>query len=77
MGLSYGLLHEGQLLNAPLVLGIGLSVGAVMLFTVYSTHRQAASAPAAARTPLRLYLYAGAYSVLVGGGVFFVRYLGV
>jgi hypothetical protein len=56
MGLSYGLLHEGQLLNAPLVLGIGLSFGAVMLFTVYSTHRQAASAPAAARTPLRLYL---------------------
>jgi hypothetical protein len=56
MGLSDGLLHVGQLLNAPLVRGIGLRVGAVMLITVYSTHRQAASAPAAARTPLRLYL---------------------
>ena len=36
MGLSYTLLHEGQFLNARLVLGIGVSLGAVLLFTVHS-----------------------------------------
>jgi hypothetical protein len=77
MGLSYGLLHEGQFLNARLLLGIGLSVGAVIGFTVHSTHAQPTSEPVPERTPLRLYLYAGAYSLLVGGGVFFMRYLGV
>ena len=77
MGLSYGLLHEGQFLNARLVLGMGLSVGAVLLCTVHSAPPQPASEPGSARTPRRLYLYAGAYSLLVGGGVFFMRYLGV
>jgi hypothetical protein len=77
MGLSYGILHEGQFLNARLLLGIGLSVGAVIGFTVHSTHAQPPSEPSAARPPRRLYLYAGAYSLLVGGGVFFMRYLGV
>ena len=77
MGLSYGLLHEGQFLNTRLLLGIGLSVGAVIGFTVHSAHAQPTSEPAAARPPRRLYLYAGTYSLLVGGGVFFMRYLGV
>jgi hypothetical protein len=77
MGLSYGLLHEGQFLNTRLLLGMGLSVGAVIGFTFHSAHHQPASAPAATRTPRRLYLYAGTYSLLVGGGVFFMRYLGV
>jgi hypothetical protein len=77
MGLSYGLLHEGQFLNTCLLLGIGLSVGAVIGFTVHSTQAPPTSAPAAARPPRRLYLYAGTYSLLVGGGVFFMRYLGV
>jgi hypothetical protein len=27
------------------------------------------------RTPLRLYVYAGAYSLLLGGSVFFMRHL--
>src|ERR671937_693792 len=76
MGLSYGLLHEGQFLNARLLLGIGLSVGAVIGFTVNSTHAPPTSAPVAARPPRRRYLYTGAYSLLVGGGVFFMRYLG-
>jgi hypothetical protein len=77
MGLSYVVLHEGQLLNARMLGGIGLSVGAVIGFTVHSAHPQPPGEQAAARTPLRLYLYAGAYSLLVGGGVFFMRYLGV
>jgi hypothetical protein len=77
MGLSYGLLHEGQFLNTRLLLGMGLSVGAVIGFTFHSAHHQPASAPAATRTPRRLYLYAGTYSLLVGGGVFFMRYPGV
>jgi hypothetical protein len=76
MGLSYGLLHEGQFLNARIVLGIGVSVGAVILFTVHGAQQQGQE-QAAARLPKRLYVYAGAYSILLGGGVFFMRYLGV
>ena len=77
MGLSYVILHEGQFLNARMLLGIGLSVGAVIGFTVHSAHPQTCGEQASARTPLRLYLYAGAYSLLLGGSVFFMRYLGV
>jgi hypothetical protein len=77
MGLSYGVLHEGQFLNSRMLLGIGLSVGAVVGFTVHSAHAQPEGEQAAARTPLRLYLYAGVYSLLLGGSVFFMRYLGV
>jgi hypothetical protein len=76
MGLSYTLLHEGQFLNARLGLGIGVSLGAVILFTVHSYYQQAQE-PTTKRLPMRLYLYAGAYSVLLGLGLFFMRYLGV
>jgi hypothetical protein len=76
MGLSYTLLHEGQFLNARLVLGIGVSLGAVLLFTVHS-YSQQAQEPTTKRLPMRLYLYAGAYSVILGLGLFFIRYLGV
>lgn len=76
MGLSYTLLHEGQFLNARLVLGIGVSLGAVILFTVHS-YSQQAQEPTTKRLPMRLYLYAGAYSVILGLGLFFMRYLGV
>src|ERR687885_66280 len=54
MGLSYSLLHEGQFLNARLVVGIGVSLGAVILFTVHSYHQQAQE-PTAERLPMRLY----------------------
>jgi hypothetical protein len=77
MGLSYGLLHEGQFLNARMLLGIGVSVGAVILFTVHGAHPEPPSQETPERLPLRLYLYAGAYSILLGFGVFFMRYLGV
>jgi hypothetical protein len=77
MGLSYALLHEGQFLNARMLLGIGLSVGAVILFTVHGAHQEYPSKEAHERIPLRLYLYAGAYSIMLGFGVFFMRYLGV
>src|SRR5919199_5905086 len=76
MGLSYTLLHEGQFLNARLVLGIGVSLGAVILFTVHS-YSQQAQEPTTQRLSMRLYLYAGAYSVILGLGLFFMRYLGV
>ena len=76
MGLSYGLLHEGQFLNVRIVLGIGVSVGAVILFTIHGSQQQA-QAQAPERLPKRWYGYAGAYSLLLGGGVFFMRYLGV
>jgi hypothetical protein len=76
MGLSYILLHEQQFLNARIGVGIGLSVGAVILFTVHG-HRQQATPATPERLPKRLYLYAGAYSVLLGVGAFFMRYLGV
>jgi hypothetical protein len=77
MGLSYVVLRAGQFLNARMLLGIGLSVGAVIGFTVHKAHPQPTDEQASARTPLRLYLYAGAYSLLLGGSVFFMRYLGV
>jgi hypothetical protein len=77
MGLSYGLLHEGQFLNARMLLGIGVSVGAVVLFTVHGAHPEPPSKETPERIPLRLYLYAGAYSVMLGFGLFFMRYLGV
>ena len=60
-----------------MLLGIGLSVGVVIGFTVHSAHPQPLGEQASMRTPLRLYLYAGAYSLLLGGSVFFMRYLGV
>jgi hypothetical protein len=77
MGLSYALLHEGQFLNTRMLLGIGLSVGAVILFTVHGAQAEPPSKEAPARVPLRLYLYAAAYSVMLGFGVFFMRYLGL
>ena len=73
MGLSYVVLHEGQFLNTRMLLGIGLSVGAVVGFTVYSVYPQPRGEQASTHTPLRLYLYAGAYSLLIGGSVFFMR----
>jgi hypothetical protein len=48
MGLSYGLLHEGQFLNVRIVLGIGVSVGAVILFTIHGSQEQAPRAPSEA-----------------------------
>src|SRR5918997_6529321 len=55
MGLSYVLLHEGQFLNTCMLLGIGLSVGAVVGFTVHSAQAQPVGVPTAARPPRRLY----------------------
>jgi hypothetical protein len=77
MGLSYSLLHEGQFLNAGMVVGVLLSVGAVVLFTVHGYYKEPPRADTPARLSRRLYLYAGAYSVMLGFGVFFMRYLGV
>jgi len=77
MGLSYAILHEGQFLNVRMLLGIVVSVGAVILFTVHGAHQKHPSKEAREHTPLRLYLYAGAYSVMLGFGLFFMRYLGV
>jgi hypothetical protein len=39
MGLSYGLLGEGQFLNTRIVLGMGASVAAVSLFTVHGSRK--------------------------------------
>ena len=77
MGLSYAILHEGQFLNARIIVGVTVGVGAVILFTVHGAHQEHPSTEAREHTPLRLYLYAGAYSVMLGFGLFFIRYLGV
>jgi hypothetical protein len=77
MGLSYGLLGEGQFLNLRIILGIALSVSAVILFTAHNSRKGQAGKDEENRTPMRLYWYAGAYSVILGVGVFFMRYLGV
>jgi hypothetical protein len=39
MGLSYGLLGEGQFLNTRIVLGMGASVAAASLFTVHGSRK--------------------------------------
>jgi hypothetical protein len=77
MGLSYGLLGEGQFLNRRTILGIVVSVSAVILFTVHSARKGQAGKDEENRISMRLYVYAGAYSIILGVGVFFMRYLGV
>ena len=77
MGLSYGLLHEGQFLNTRSILGIVASVGAVILFTIHSYRKQHPGKDEPDLIPMRLYLYGGVYSVILGVGVFFMRYWGV
>jgi hypothetical protein len=77
MGLSYAILQEGQFLNARMLLGIGVSVGAVVLFTVHGAPPEPPRKETPERLPLRLYLYTGAYSVMLGFGLFFMRSLGV
>jgi hypothetical protein len=77
MGLSYGLLGEGQFLTLRILLGIVVSVSAVLLFTVHSSRKGQASKDEQNHILIRLYLYAGAYSIILGVGVFFMRYLGV
>jgi hypothetical protein len=77
MGLSYVLLQEGQFLTTGIVLGMGASLGAVILFTVHSYRKQQAGKDGHDIIPKRLYLLAGTYSVILGVGVFFMRYLGV
>jgi hypothetical protein len=77
MGLSYAILREGQFLNAGMLLGVVVSVGAVILFTVHGYQKEHRGKEAQEPLPKRLYLYAGAYSVMLGVGVFFMRYLGV
>jgi hypothetical protein len=66
MGLSYAILHEGQFLNAGMLLGVVLSVGAVILFTVHGYQKEHRGKEAQEPLPKRLYLYAGAYSVMLG-----------
>jgi hypothetical protein len=77
MGLSYSLLHEGQFLNTRSILGIVASVGAVILFTIHSARKHHVGKEEPDLIPMRLYLYVGAYSVILGVGVFFMRYWGV
>jgi hypothetical protein len=77
MGLSYAILHEGQFLNAGILVGVLVSVGAVILFTVHGYYKEHPRKDAPERLPKRLYLYAGGYSLMLGFGVFFMRYLGV
>jgi hypothetical protein len=77
MGLSYILLHEGQFLTGGIILGMVASLGAVILFTAHSYRKQHAGKDEPAMIPKRLYVFAGVYSVILGVGVFFMRYLGV
>jgi hypothetical protein len=64
MGLSYVLLREGQFLTTSIVLGIAASLGAVILFTVHSYRKQQTGQDTHDIIPKRLYLLAGAYSVI-------------
>jgi hypothetical protein len=77
IGLSYSLLHEGQFLNAWMLAGIGMSVLAVILFTVHDYVAGHASVKDQAPVPRVHFLYIGLYSVILGLGVFFMRYIGL
>jgi hypothetical protein len=77
MGLSYSLLHEGQFLNAWMLIGIGVSVLAVILFTVHSYVTRSTGPEDQAPVPRVHFLYVGLYSVILGLGVFFMRYIGL
>jgi hypothetical protein len=77
MGLSYGLLREGRFLNGWLLTGIGLSVLAVILFTVHDYVARADSPEDQVPVPRVHVLYVGLYSVILGLGVFFMRYIGL
>jgi hypothetical protein len=77
MGLSYGLLQEGQFLNAWMLTGIGLSVSAVILFTVHGYVTRSGSPQDEAPVPRVHFLYIGLYSVILGLGVFFMRAIGL
>jgi len=77
MGLSYGLLGEGRFLNGWVLTGIGLSVLAVILFTVHGYVTRADSPKDQAPVPRVHFLYVGLYSVILGLGVFFMRYIGL
>jgi hypothetical protein len=77
MGLSYSLLHEGQFLNAWMLTGMGMSVLAVILFTVHSYVTAPRSGKDQAPVPRVHFLYVGLYSVILGLGVFFMRAIGL
>jgi hypothetical protein len=77
MGLSYGLLREGQFLNALMLTGMGMSVLAVILFTVHNYISPATSDKDQAPVPRVHFWYVGLYSVILGLGVFFMRYIGL
>lgn len=75
MGLSYFVLNEGQYLKSWTYVGISLSVGAVIIFTIHSYRRNKSNN--SNTTPLRFFLYVGFYSVVWGVAVFLMRYFGV
>jgi hypothetical protein len=77
MGLSYGLLREGQFLNGWVLTGMGMSVLAVILFTVHTYISPATGDKDQAPVPSVHFLYVGLYSVMLGLGVFFMRYIGL
>ncbi len=77
MGLSYGLLREGRFLNAWMLTGMGLSVLAVILFTVHSYVSRSDRPKDQDPVPRVHFLYIGLYSVTLGLGVFFMRYIGL
>jgi hypothetical protein len=77
MGLSYGLLHEGEFLNAWMLAGMGMSVLAVILFSVHSYVSRSTSPKDQAPVPTVHFWYVGLYSVILGLGVFFMRYIGL
>jgi hypothetical protein len=64
-------------LTTGIVLGMMASLGAVIVFTVHSYWKQQAGKDEHVIIPKCLYLFAGAYSVVLGVGVFVMRYLGI
>ena len=75
LGLGYLVLNEGKLLNPILLVGVVISVGSALFFTlVRKAPSTEMSSPTATPERSRLGLWIILYSVIWGGAVFSMRY---
>jgi len=74
MGLSYFILNERQYLSTWMYIGICLSLGAVIGFSI---HSQKTHDGKNKKTPLKFFIYVGFYSLIWGVAMFLMRYFGI
>lgn len=76
MGISYVVLNEGEFLNGGILAGIILSLSALVGFCVrdYRKTKSTDHGKDAKATKIAFFIYVGAYSVIWGIALFFMRY---